>query len=223
MYNIPDRRGKGGYLWSSPIGKRIEIDDLKDHQQAFFNWIMNMALARIYNSVELLLLSGIQISYFPNLESPHKGKKHGSAILKAVKDELKENNVSCDLKNNRQLIAFLKFKSSSCASFLEREMNVDMSTTWGSFFEMVSTLRNIIVHEEMAISKDIDNHLNSVGGKAYRFFYQTPQFEHGIEYIIPFDTDRFLFIISRINDFAANVVKFAADQPDFTFIGLYSN
>lgn len=220
IYNIPEDT-RSGRLAMSDKTFTIEINDLLEHNNNFFIWIMNLSLARIYTCVELLLIQTIQHKFFPLLESPIKGKKEMNKIIKAVKDEIVKAGEQLDTKNNRHLIAFLKMKSATYKLFLAKPQNIDLNTNWEAFYEFFSVIRNIVAHEEMMVSGNTRNTLNSIASDVYRRYFHQPNNNKTTEPLKPKDGDAFLNLISRVNDFAVNTVKFIAEENNLSFIGLH--
>lgn len=220
LYNIkPD--GSNTWLHVSNETNSIEIKDLDIYRDNFFTWVMNLSIIRIYNSIELLLLEAIQIKHFPTLASPARGKKEANRVIAEMKNFLKVNDLNSDTTNNRYMIEFIKLKSPDFVRFLEVRVNVDWDTTWNQFFELFSVLRNIITHHAMIVTKDIRNNLNSIAKDVYRHYFIQAADKSEEQLLEAKDEHYFLNLISQVNDFAVNTVKFIAGEKDFVFIGLH--
>lgn len=213
--------GSKTWLHLSPQTSSIEIKDLDIHSDNFFIWVMNLSLIRIYNSVELLLLQSIQNKYFPNLKPITNNRKEINKTTAEIKNFLKLNNQPVDTTNNRYLIEFLKLKSQDFSKFLQKKVNKDWKNTWSEFFELFSILRNIVTHQAMIISHDNRNSLNSVAKDIFNHYFVQPIDTKDAEILKPKDEQYFLNFVRQVNDFAANTIKFIADENDFVFIGLH--
>jgi hypothetical protein len=219
IYNIP--LGGGTWLHTSKDTKTIEIDDLPKNNKDFFTWIMNLSLVRVYNSLELLLAKVIRIEYFPGLDDPGKGRKEINKIYEAVKSELKSAGLPTDVKNQRHLIEFLKWKSPEFNSFLQVSVNPhNWKTNWKNYFEWISILRNIITHQEMLVTPDVRNDMNSIAGDMLKHYFEDPIDKGNPELLQPREVQLFLNFLSHINDFAGNTLKYVSGESDMNFIGL---
>lgn len=218
IYDIPID-GSGGWLKSSDMISSIEIDDLTSHNNNFFTWIMNLAVTRAYNLVELLLLQVIQFKYFPSLDPPLR-KKQVNKLNSAIKDYLKANSKTIDTTNNRHILLFLKEKSTSCSEFLSLPVRIDWNTNWESFYELFSILRNIIAHDGMIINKDSYNSLKSVAKDMYLHFFNSLTDDSDSEILQLKNEEYFGNFLILVNDLAGNLIKFIAEKPDLKFIGL---
>lgn len=221
VYNIPSD-GKNIWLHSSNETLTIEIDDLMNHSNNFFNWVMNLSLIRMYNAVELLLLRAIQLKHFPTLSDPITGKKETNKVIAEIKNYLKNNDQDTDTKNNRHIILFLKLNSIEITSLFSNRVNsVNWKTSWESFYELFSILRNIITHHGMIISQSVRNEINSIAGDIFNHYFEQSIHKRSDEILKTKDEQYFLNFINHINDFAANSVKFITGENDLKFIGLY--
>lgn len=213
--------GLGGWLKSSEMVSSIEINDLDQHSNKFFIWIMNLAIITIYNSLELFFLQIIQYKFFPSLEDPKKGKKYANKINSEIKDFLKAQLKKVDTVNNRHIISFLKEKSLLCKQFLGLPVNhVNWSTNWENFYEFFSILRNIITHDGMIVSKNTNNNLKSIAGDIFSHFFKPIRGNGDSEILQVKNEEYFLNFIILVNDLAGNSVKFVAEKSDLKFIGL---
>jgi hypothetical protein len=219
LFNIQPN-GLNTWLHVSQETSSIEIKDLKGHSDNFFIWIMNLAIIRIYNSVELLLLQSIQYKYFPNLQNPNKSKKEANKLIAEIKNSLNTSGEIVETTNNKYLILFLKTKSKNYEDFLKVKINEDWQINWNEFYEFFSILRNIIAHHGMIVTQDVRNNLNSFAGDAFRHYFEQPINKKSIEILKPNSEHLFLNFVGHINDFAANSIKFLADETNFEFIGL---
>lgn len=219
IYNIP--LGGGTWLHTSKDTKTIEVDDLPKNNRDFFIWIMNLSLVRVYNSLELLLVRTIQCGFHPLMDDPVKGRKEINKIHEVVKNELRFRGVTVDAKNLRHLIEYLKLKSPGFNSFIQVSVNpVNWKTNWKSFFEWISILRNIIAHQEMMVTPDVRNDMNSIAGDMLRHYFEDPIDRKNTELLQPSDVHSFLNFLSHINDFAGNTLKYISGETDMKFIGL---
>jgi hypothetical protein len=213
--------GSGGWLKSSDLVSSIEINDLNQHSNKFFIWIMNLAIIRIYNSLELLFLQTIQYKFLSSLENPIKGKKYASKINSEIKEFLKAQSKNDDTTNNRHIISFLKEKSLPCKKFLSLPVNkVNCTSNWENFYEFFSILRNIITHDGMIVSKNVNNNLKSIAGDIYSHFFELMTDKEDPEILQVKNEEYFLNFLILVNDLAGNCLKFVAGKPDLKFIGL---
>jgi len=219
IYNIP--LGGGTWLQTSKDTKAIEIEDLPKNNKDFFTWIMNVSLVRVYNSLELLLVKAIQVEYYPGLADPGKGRKEINKIHEAVRNDLKSAGLSAETKNQRHLIEFLKWKSAEFCLFMEVSVNpANWKTNWRNYFEWISTLRNLIAHQEMLVTPDVWNDMNSIAGDMLAHYFEAPVDRKNTEMLRPLDVQLFLNFVSHINDFAGNTLKYVAGESTMSFIGL---
>ena len=220
IYDIsPD--GLTSWLHSSSKILTIEIDDLADQNNKFFVWVMNVAIIRIYNSLELLLLQTIQVKYFPLLDNPIKGKKFANKIIFEIKNYLKAQSLNTETVNNRHIIVFLKANSVLCKQFLEVPVNhVNWKTNWGNFYEMLSILRNIITHDGMIITKSTHNTIKSITADIFAHFFEPITGKESLETLQVKNEEYFLNFVNLINDLAGNLLKIVAEEPNLNFIGL---
>jgi hypothetical protein len=176
----------------------------------------------MYNAVELLLLRTIRHKYFPTLADPIIGKKETNKVIAEIKDYLKNNKKEIDTKNNRYIILFLKQNSTDITSFCSNSVNsANWKTTWESFYELFSILRNTITHHGMLISQSVRNEVNSIAGDIFTHYFEQSINTKDAEILKVKDEQYFLNFTNHINDFAGNVVKFIAGESDLKFIGLY--
>ena len=73
----------------------------------------------------------------------------------------------------------------------------------------------------MIISHDNRNSLNSVAKDIFNHYFVQPIDTKDAEILKPKDEQYFLNFVRQVNDFAANTIKFIADENDFVFIGLH--
>lgn len=219
IYNIP--LGGGTWLHTSKDTKTIEIDDLPKNNIDFFTWIMNLSMVRVYNSLEVLLVRAIRVRFYPQLDDPGKGRREINKVHEAVRNDLKTAGLPTDIKNQRHLIAFLSCKSPEMGSFLQVSVNpVNWKTSWKNYFEWISILRNIIAHQEMMVTPDVRNDMNSIAGDMLSHYFKAPVNRKSSELLQPFDIHSFLNFLSHVNDFSANTLKFIAGEASMDFIGL---
>jgi hypothetical protein len=120
-----------------------------------------------------------------------------------------------DTKNNRHIIQFFKHQSTDITSFLTLPIRIDFTTSWENFFELVSTLRNVIAHQGTIVSADTHNEIKSKAKDIFEKYFNLPKDDNGYMNLHPI-ADQFLNFTCLYNDFAVNVVKFMYKKSDFT-------
>lgn len=219
IYNIPPD-GQNTWLYMSDATFTIEIDDLTGQSSRFFSWVMNMALVRLYNTVEILLLRVIREKHFPHLDDPVDGKKETNKVIAEIKNFLKNRNQNADSKNNRYIIQFLRETTPEIATFLNISVNsANWKTNWKNFFELVSILRNIVTHHSMIVEKNVRNEINSIAGDIFNFYYEGPDANENEDLLRAKSEDLFLNFKNHFNEFSGNIVKFIASGSDLKVIG----
>ncbi|MGG9964755.1 hypothetical protein [Ferruginibacter sp. SUN106] len=211
-HNSPD-----GLLKTYKEVFEISNQNLDGYKKRFFSWIMNLAVVKIYNSCELLLLRTIQLEYYPSLGNPLESKKNGDKVSNQVKRFL----VAVDSRNNRHLVEFLKRKSILFEEFSRQETRLSSDTNWIQFFEFISILRHIIVHQGGIIDKDAFNLIKSVSKKTFEDFFNLQEDKNGYNVLEPKDGDYFLNFVNLINDFSLNTAKFVLGKRDLAFLDMY--
>ncbi|MBI2274733.1 MAG: hypothetical protein HYU70_13120 [Bacteroidetes bacterium] len=218
-FNIPS--GGSGWLHMRPETHEIKISDLNKHSDDFFLWIMDLAIVRVYNSIELLIQQSIQTTYFPSLSNPAQNKKNVNKLNREIRDYLKSKGINDDSTNNRHLINCIKCHSHDYGQFLNVKAIVNWNTNWGQFYELFSLLRNVVVHHGMMVTSDSINNIKSVAEDIFTHYFVTEEVEKDLSILKPKEDQLFLNFISQANDFAVNTVKYIADEPDLKFIGFY--
>jgi hypothetical protein len=215
-----DIANKNGLLKMSPYTRSLMKNELESERLTFFYWIRNLALLKSYNALELLIIQSLWISHFPHGKNPIINKKSSDILQKEIKELLILNGISNDTKNNRHLIEAIKLLSPQYSSFLGMAMNIDVKTTWGGFFEMLSVLRNIIAHQGTVINNDTINELRSKAGDIFKGYFSIHIDEFKIKHLKPKENN-FSNFINLINSFALNTIKIIASEPNFNFIEMY--
>lgn len=218
VYNIDPKTNRGLLKTMKSIYSRKTID-LDDHRKDFFTWIMILAILKIYNAVELFLLYSIHLKFFPALKDPLQSKKVVDKIQNEIKKYLTQYGIKLDLKNNRQIIEFLKIKSTSIKSFLASPVRTDLTTNWENFFELISILRNMVAHYGTVITRDAQNEIKSKAKDIFVRHFELSQNKNGHSTLKP-RLDQFPNLIHFFNDFSVNVVKLLFKQSDLTFLGI---
>lgn len=129
FYNISNDGEPGRLVISQHKTFSIKSNDLQDHCNDFFSWIMNLSLIRAYNSLEILLLQCIQSKYFPLLANPIRGRKQANKVIQAIKAALEEKIIASDSTNNRYLPSYIgsTYKSSDMLSTVILQKRTSMT------------------------------------------------------------------------------------------------
>jgi hypothetical protein len=199
---------------------KITTKTLEDSRIKFFQFAINSGIVRAYNILEIFLLRIIRLRHYGNFADPRSNKKSLNKLKRQIRDDLLKNQLNDDTSNNFYLINFLKWKSSKFENFLQRKMNLDNDMTYENFFQTISLLRHIIVHQEMMITNDVLNHLKQIGSEILdRYFVDLDRKKSHIELKpMPMTTSINLFLL--IDEFSGNCLKFYLDKNNFEFIGL---
>jgi hypothetical protein len=209
-----------GFFKMNPSTRSVYKSDLKQQRLSFFVWIRNLAVLKSYNALEIFLIQAIWINYFSNEKHPTSSKKAADNIQGKIKDDLSSAGLPTDSKNNRHLMEFLKYKVTGYSIYLESPINVDLTTTWGNYFEMFSVLRNIIAHQGTIINMDTLNEIKSKANDIFQRHFEVVKDEFKESHLQPKEID-FSNFISIANTFVLNTVKFAGGEPDFTFLNMF--
>jgi hypothetical protein len=206
-----------GYLKMSTDIHEIHSQDLEYHSESLFNWVMNSALVRGYNALEILMLQAINTAY---LHLPGKNPSKRVEINKIHSEVVRSLALQIDRNNNKHLIQFLKEKSPEFASWIQLQVRVDMSTTWEEFFYLNSILRHSIVHQAMILHKDLVNDVNSKSCRDLfeRHFKLSDVGNNSFE-LHPIQALFNNFLALTI-EFAVNTLKFSGGQQNLDFLNL---
>lgn len=198
----------------------LKTNDLDKHSELFFTWVMNLSIVKVYNAMEIFLLQAIQLQYFQATQNPLDSKKVTNEIHGEIKKILNTQNIPTDTKNNKHIIQFLKVKSTEISSFLKLPIRSNYATNWADFFELISTLRNVIAHNGMILSIDTHNAIKSKEAKdVFEQYFQLVSDENNSLTLQP-KVDQFQNFILVFNDFTLNIVKFIFNQRDLNFLGM---
>jgi hypothetical protein len=220
VYDIPPD-GPNGWLWVDKDRTfTIESEDLEKHRKEFFRVILNLSLLKAYNAMEIFLFQCILLAYFPQLEFK-KVKSATKAGDEAVKKFFREHLEigKLETKNNRHLIAFLKYKDRSFADFAAQPVRINFKADWEAFFEMMSILRNLVGHQDTLLTNDSLNEIKATAKDIFEMFFEYSKDEFGF-YILHPKEDSFGGVLSFINDFSVNAAKFIFQEKDLSFLGL---
>jgi len=209
----------GGELKSNKREHPINVSELESKRIDFFAWVINLSILKAYNSLEILILQGIQLAYFANLENPINGKKQCNKLQEEIKKVLTNEGIKHDTINNDYIIKFLILKSYKVKSFLELPMSSDLKTKWIDFFTLISILRNVIAHNSMCINLDIHNEIKSKSKDIFERHFDLLKKENGQLLIKPKQVI-FNEFITRINSIAVNIYKYIFDMNNLEFIEL---
>lgn len=193
--------------------------DMNVESQKFFTWVTNLALSRLYNILERALLRIIGYKFL--LRKPSEGfdKQVSDKVLSCVYHWLKEKNYKIDKRNNRHVISFLKYRCVYFNIFLRTNHTFGVEGNMESFFEFLSILRNIVVHNAMHLNKEAVSRLMSIDPNLFQAFFDQ-KIEKGTE-LLKFKTpELFLSFQSKINMFLVNTIKSVAGEDDLEFLGL---
>ena len=217
-YNL-DPFSNHGYLKTQEDAFSILKGDLENHRKAFFAWVTNLSILKIYNALEIFLIQAIHLRYFPNHDSPIGNKDATGNLNKEIKAFLTTQSIKVDTKNNRHLICFLRNRSVEIASFLEFPIRVDLKTSWQDFFELVSILRNVIAHQGTIVGKNTHNEIKSRGRDIFHRHFVLSKGSNGYLNLVPIEESFSNFIII-LNDFAVNCVKLMFNEKDLSIFDL---
>jgi hypothetical protein len=209
-----------GFLKSNPSTRSLYKSDLKQQRVNFFMWIRNLAVLKSYNALEIFLIQAIWINYFSNEKDPTSSKKAADNIQSKIKEHLNITGLSTDSRNNRHLMEFLKNKITGYTDYLDSPLNVDLTTTWGNYFEMFSVLRNIIAHQGTIINIDTLNEIKSKAKDIFQRHFKVVNDEFKESHLQPKELN-FSNFISIVNTFVLNTVKFAAGEPNLIFLNMF--
>lgn len=214
VYNI-DPFSNSGTLKSLSSIKEMNTNKLDEYRHTFFEWIMNMGMVRMYNALEVLLLRAIWLKCFTLSNDPIINRRAENKIRSEIKDYL----INTDKTNNRDIIAFIETYSPQFKVFLEQPVRTDIKTTWKDFFEMVSIIRQVNVHNQMVVSDNIYNALNK--HDLFRRYFELRTTELKMKVLSPIQsTGNFSNFLHYFNDFGLNAIKFLFNEKDFLFIGI---
>ncbi len=216
IYDI-DITTNGFWLNNIKYNITIEIKDLQNHRHNFFQWVTNVAMVRVYNALEMMLIEAIHLAYFPTKKPPTEGKKELNNLLNCIRTILKSEGLDVDTKNNRHIIQFLKFQSSEFSRFLSCKVREGSSVNWQELFEMFSILRNVVAHQGATIDDGTQNELLSKGKDIYRLFFNLKKSLNDFE-LLSAKPDTFENFISIVDDFSGNTLKFIANEDDLKFL-----
>jgi hypothetical protein len=220
VYDIPSD-GPNGWLWVDGNETfTIESKDLEEHRKNFFRVILNLSLLKAYSAMEIFLFQCILLAYFPQVELKN-GKSATKTCDEAIKKFFREHPEigKLETKNNRHLIAFLKCKGQSFTDFAAQPVRVNFKTDWEAFFEMMSILRNVVGHQDTLLTNDSLNEIKTSAKDIFEVFFEYRKEEFGF-YILHPKEDSFGGVLSFINDFSVNAVKFIFQEKDLSFLGL---
>lgn len=218
IYDIDKTSGNGHLKVFQNNNVKITTKNLREQKESFFRWIINSSILKIYNSVEILLQSVI-LEEFLNQESKNFGNKEIKLINREIRECYENENLGkLNSRNNRHLIQYLKFKSSSVEEFLEHRVRIDLQSNWEGFFELISILRNVVAHNGMLIEKDTLNNIRNSARDIFERYFLT---ESKVDELIILDPDQSQIpnFINMINEFAANMVKFIKNESNLQFSG----
>lgn len=219
VYDI-DHSSQAGWLKSnhneSFFIKRSELDF---HRKKFMNWVMNLAIVRAYNAIELFFLHLTNIYFLNNDKDQVLNKKDIDTVLIQIKRFLKEKNICYDTKNNRHLIQYFKNQSGNFSDFLEKAIRIDLKTNWENFFELLSVLRNVIAHNAMIVTMDTRNEINSKSQDIFQRHFNLSMGSNGLYYLQP-NENIFNNLMMLINDFTINSIKHITNQKNISFLGM---
>lgn len=209
----------GGSLKCHEKVYRIMNSTLDQERINFFNWVMNLAILKAYNALEILLYQAINIVYFPTLQNPLASKKNNNKIQVQVTTFLKNNSIPVNTHNNEHLLKFLCEKSPKLKSFLYLPMNIDLTTKWIDFFFLISIIRNVVVHGGMIVQKDTHNEIKSRAKDIFERHFDIIKDENALPILTP-KGEVFGNLINNINSLSIGIYKYIFDEDDLTFIEL---
>lgn len=206
-----------GYLKLHKLVREIHSDDLMDHSSVLFNWVKSLSIVRVYNALEILLLQTIDTTFFDSELTPLVRKADINRINQRVIEAIivKANKI-----NNKHLIQFLRENSDDFNSFISMQINRSVTTTWDSFFYLISVLRHVVVHQAMLINGDLLNEIKSKDCyDVFKNHFDLVDLGNGSFELQPVQS-KFDGFVGMAVQFAVNTLKFIAKQPDFKFLDM---
>ncbi len=178
---------------------------------------MNLSIPRVYNAIEILLLSAVMDEYFNKELDLKKFKTQQGEMNRAIRDYFDNNSLGrYESKNNRHILKYLGHKSAEINNFLNQNVRVDLNVNWQQFFEFISILRNVVTHNGMMMSKDVINQINSNAESLYGKYFSDSILKEDLVLLSPIQ-DLFLNVLNMTNEFALNMVKFIKNKPNLGF------
>ncbi|MBK7938026.1 MAG: hypothetical protein IPJ82_13450 [Lewinellaceae bacterium] len=172
VYDFDSSTGKGELTAYKRGAKTITTKNISVQKDAFFRWIMNLSIPRVYNAIEILLLSAVMDEYFNKELDLKKFKTQQGEMNRAIRDYFDNNSLGrYESKNNRHILKYLGHKSAEINNFLNQNVRVDLNVNWQQFFEFISILRNVVTHNGMMMSKDVINQINSNAESLYGKYF----------------------------------------------------
>jgi hypothetical protein len=206
-----------GYLKLHKLVREIHSDDLMEHSDVLFNWVKSLSIVRVYNALEILLLQTIDTVFFKSELTTLARKVDANRLNQRIVEAL---NTKANKINNRHLIQFLCENSDEFSSFISMRINKYSSTTWDSFFYLISVLRHVVVHQAMLINVDLLNEIKSKDCKdTFNNHFDLIDLENGSFEVQPVQS-KFDGFIGMTVQFAVNTLKFVAKQADFKFLDM---
>jgi hypothetical protein len=186
----------------------IKAQELKPSSQYFLQWVEVLSIVRLYSSIEELLLNSIKLKYYSGDSSLIKSRKHANNIKNKIQKELEDNNIDMSRINNRFLINFLKFKSKLVSGFFKCKTFSVKESSWEDFFEFISIIRHIIVHNGMIVSAEESSGINSRFKKMFSLYFQLVKSGNGHMVLRVNENTGVNNMISMCNEFALNTAKY---------------
>jgi len=195
----------------------ITSNDLTERRKDLFNWILNLSLLRIYNGLEIFILRAIHLKYFSELDDPLSAQKVILELEKKIKQDILNLSEKYNTRNNKYLHTFLSLKSDKFCEFSKQSITTDLTTDWENFFELISILRNVVVHNGMILTRDAENEIKSKANVIFQRHFELKG-KLGMKILCP-NESKIEDFINIINDFALNTVKFIFEEEDLYFLG----
>jgi hypothetical protein len=218
VYNI-ESKGPDGSLEDFKKTISVSGENAGEKKQLFMAWVMNLTVLKLYTSTEVFLLQAIWLRFYPHLKNPTFNKKAADALHKEIITHLISRGLSTDSTNNRYLLIYLKDQSPEISSFLGQPMRIDLTTTWGIYFELFSILRNIIAHQGTIVSLDAKNDIQSKAKDVFQRHFLLVNDENRNLHLVPV-VEQFDNFLVFVNDFSVNMVKFLFSEEDFRFLDI---
>lgn len=220
-YNIDSISNHGFLKAYLAENKNIKISTLKTQKAIFFRWVMNLSLLRAYNAIEIFISSAIVEKYLGKEITISQFKELSMKLNIEIKSYFEMNNLGkVNSKNNRHVIKYLRHKSLDVDNFLKQKIRIDLNTNWEGFFEFVSILRNAIAHNGMILNQDTLNNIKSSAKDVYERYFSNEVMEEDAIFLNP-NPKQFINVLTFMNDFAINMVKFIKEEPDLKFMSFY--
>lgn len=221
VYDIDSGSNNGLLNIYSNESKQISTHNINDQKEDFLRWVRCLSILRIYNAIEIFVLSSIYDHYFKGEISFENYRNKSYLITEEIRKYFVVNNLGkFDTTNNKHLIKFLSHKEPELKIFFSQKVRVDLNTDWQQFFELLSLLRNVVAHNSMLLTKDALNQIKSQAKDIYERHFSNDIVVDELILLNPHEA-KFSNLLSMVNDFTLNTVKLIKGEPNLNFGGFY--